>query len=404
MLKQSPLVMKAMISNRVDLASELSRYSEQRFTGRLDIKAETGQAWHLYFNLGFLVWGSGGLHPSRRWKRQLFACGHPARSQQIVVRESDEFECWDYHGLTLLAQRKAIEEYQLIAVIRGIVREVLFDLFLAVEYQQKLVIQRHLGARPSHSRTGILRRSLTLDVNEVTGEMASKAEQWMQYKLMSCRPDLAPRILQPLHLQQKVSAKVYQNLTKLLTGQRTLRDLAVLSQQNLVSFTRSLAPFVRQHLLGLIEVADFPVPFTVQPSQPPEPVVEKSAPPTKGLVVCIEDNPRDATAIEDILQAANYQCYTIQDTVYALPALLQYEPDLIFLDLVMPIVNGYELCGQIRRIRKFENTPIIILTGRDNLVDRMRAKVVGATDFISKPIEESKLLAAMEKYCRPNPI
>ena len=78
--------------------------------------------------------------------------------------------------------------------------------------------------------------------------------------------------------------------------------------------------------------------------------------------------------------------------------LLEQKPDLIFLDLVMPIANGYEICSQIRRISAFKDTPIIILTSNDGIVDRVRARMVGATDFLAKPIEREKVLRVAHRY------
>jgi chemotaxis family two-component system response regulator PixG len=103
--------------------------------------------------------------------------------------------------------------------------------------------------------------------------------------------------------------------------------------------------------------------------------------------------------MEHILVTAGYQFIGIQDSVQALPLLLEKRPSLIFLDLVMPVASGYEICSQIRRIAIFQNVPIIILTSNDGVIDRVRAKLAGATDFISKPIEPEKILAAVRKYC-----
>lgn len=401
MLKPTPTMIKLTGNDLTDLVAELSCYSQQQFTGRIDIQAITGQVWSLYLHLGFLVWARGGAHPSRRWRRQLFLCNHPARSQKIVVRAKDDFECWDYHSLTLLAQRQTISDAQVITIINGIVQEVLFDIFLAVARSTKISIYPRIGVRPSNSKTGILRRSLTLEMQPNLQKVAAQIKRCKQYETVSYLPDLAPKILQPKRLQREVNSATYEKMTKLLTGKKSLRDLAVLTQQTCLNFTRSLAPFIRNHLVGLVEVADLPIPYTVRPQSPPSPPQPPSES-QRGLAICVEDNPRDASEIENILEQANYQCQTIQDVVHALPTLLKHQPDIIFLDLVMPIVNGYELCGQIRRIQKFENTPIVIVTGRDTLVDRMRAKVVGATDFMSKPIDAQKLLPILEKYC-PSP-
>jgi two-component system, chemotaxis family, response regulator PixG len=84
--------------------------------------------------------------------------------------------------------------------------------------------------------------------------------------------------------------------------------------------------------------------------------------------------------------------------VQALPILIEHKPDLIFLDLVMPVASGYEICAQLRRISVFANTPVIILTGSDGLFDRVRAKLVGSTDFITKPVTAEKVMGIVRKY------
>ncbi|NES25026.1 MAG: response regulator, partial [Symploca sp. SIO3E6] len=78
--------------------------------------------------------------------------------------------------------------------------------------------------------------------------------------------------------------------------------------------------------------------------------------------------------------------------------LLEHKPELIFLDLVMPIANGYEICAQIRRVSAFQEIPVIIITSSDGIVDRVRAKVVGSSGFLTKPIEQEKVLHILHRY------
>ena len=71
----------------------------------------------------------------------------------------------------------------------------------------------------------------------------------------------------------------------------------------------------------------------------------------------------------------------------------------------MPVASGYEICAQLRRISVFANTPVIILTGSDGLFDRVRAKVVGSTDFITKPVVADKVIGVIRKYIQtPSPV
>ena len=102
--------------------------------------------------------------------------------------------------------------------------------------------------------------------------------------------------------------------------------------------------------------------------------------------------------LEDIITSNGLRFVKIQDAVQALPILIQDKPDLIFLDLIMPVASGYEICTQLRRISTFANTPIIILTGSDGFLDRVRAKVVGSTDFLTKPVVADKVMAIVRKY------
>ena len=71
---------------------------------------------------------------------------------------------------------------------------------------------------------------------------------------------------------------------------------------------------------------------------------------------------------------------------------------MILINVAMPIVNGYELCSQIKRVAKFNQTPIIMLSEGKSITDRMRTKLVGASDFITNPLDESKITKTLEKY------
>ena len=115
-------------------------------------------------------------------------------------------------------------------------------------------------------------------------------------------------------------------------------------------------------------------------------------------IVYIDDNPADSRTMQKIVEDLGYKYNTIQDPLQALPILLELKPHLIFLDLVMPFANGYEVCAQIRRISAFEQTPIVIVTSNNGIADRVRAKVVGASGFLGKPIQQKKVFKVIDKY------
>lgn len=394
------------------LRSQLINFEQHQFTGRLDITIAPKQTWSIYLALGRLAWATGGRHPLRRWRRQLLSNQLSNTAAEVKIRQGDHFECWDYQILTLLAKRQLADNETVMAMIEGVVTEVLFEILQAIQLTalgaaieqspphpeistEWLRITPRLGVRPSTADTGILPRNWTLEIDGALTQTQNLWSQWAQAGLALCSPNLAPIIKNHNQLQATLPPKSYQQLAELINGKRTLRDLAVLLKKDLLTLTRSLLPYVRQQAMGLSEIPDLGTP----PSAPAPP--ECPAPPTggtKGMVICIDDSPQIGRTLEEILGEAGYRVIWVQEAVQALPTLLQHKPDFVFLDLMMPIANGYEICSQIRRVAQFKNLPVVILTSNDGLVDRVRAKMVGATDFMGKPIQAPKLLAALQKH------
>ncbi|MEM7793419.1 MAG: response regulator [Cyanobacteria bacterium P01_C01_bin.118] len=121
----------------------------------------------------------------------------------------------------------------------------------------------------------------------------------------------------------------------------------------------------------------------------------------ESMVVYVDDSPADSQAMAEIVRRAGYGYDNVSEPLEAIPLLLELRPNLIFLDLVMPFTNGYELCAQIRRTSTFRKTPIIIVTNNDGIIDRVRARFVGASGFFSKPVKEERVLKVLKKYLKP---
>ncbi|AVH69629.1 response regulator [Nostoc sp. 'Lobaria pulmonaria (5183) cyanobiont'] len=119
---------------------------------------------------------------------------------------------------------------------------------------------------------------------------------------------------------------------------------------------------------------------------------------SRPLVACVDDSPTICRSLEEILTHQGYRFVGVQESLTAVLKLIKSKPDFIFLDLLMPKVNGYEICSQIRKTPSLKDVPVVILTGKDGIVDRMRAKLVGATDFLGKPVEAEKVLNVLHKY------
>ena len=86
----------------------------------------------------------------------------------------------------------------------------------------------------------------------------------------------------------------------------------------------------------------------------------------------------------------------------ALSEIFNLKPDLILCELVMPELDGYQICAMLRQSLAFRQTPIIILTNQEGFIGRVKSHMFGATDYLTKPFGEDELLMLVEKYLRAN--
>lgn len=365
---------------------------QPRFSGQLLLTGPRQIRWVFYLYLGRLVYATGGNHPVRRWRRNLVSYlphipSHMSAIQAETERlelNSENYNCWEYELLCLWVEQQKVSLEQAAKMIRHTIVEVLFDVTQAMQVTCELKTDKHL---PFSSRL------VLIDAEQVINEAGKGWQAWQSAKIADRSPDMAPVITQPEELQQQTNPQIYQTLSQLLDGQQTLRDLAVRMKRDVLTVTRSLLPYVQRGLVKLIEIPDIPAPIT--PLDQSENQGNQ-----KITIACVDDSPLICQTMEKIITGAGYSFIGINDALRAIAILLAKKPDLIFLDLIMPNANGYEICSQLRKLTFFKHTPIIILTGNDGLVDRVRAKMVGSSDFLSKPIDANLVTETIRKHLK----
>jgi twitching motility two-component system response regulator PilG len=112
----------------------------------------------------------------------------------------------------------------------------------------------------------------------------------------------------------------------------------------------------------------------------------------KYKIVSIDDSQTFLKEISRFLEEENFSVVTINDPLKAVMAVIRHKPDLILLDLNMEGIDGYELCRIIRNNSMFKETPIVMVTGSKGIVDKVRAKFVGASGYLTKPFTRADLL------------
>lgn len=356
---------------------------QPQFSGQLQITAPSGQKWSFYLHMGDLLYAVGGPHPVRRWRRNI-AIHLPQITSGLLELpselagsddEEDSSRCWEYELLCLWVEKGKISYDEAVIIIKATLVEVLFDITQAMRVKCEL--------KPDQS---LSRKLALVDAEETIAEAEKLWEAWQKAKIADRYPDTAPIIKQPEKMQKTTKAQIYQTLRELLDGQHTLRDLAVQMKKELIDVTHSMVPFIQGGLVELVPIEDLP---------PPEIREQETSGP---LIAGVDDSPLICHVLEEIVSKAGYRFIAINEPLKAVEIISNAKPDFIFLDLEMPHTNGYELCTQLRKIAYFKNTPIVILTGNDGFVDKLKAKMCGANEFLSKPVSVEKILGEIGKY------
>jgi two-component system, chemotaxis family, response regulator PixG len=396
-------------STTVDLQrnsiGRLQYLSWGEFTGTVDISVASGQSWEIVFYQGQIVWSLDLVQPNRLWQRLLSTHSEAVGLEQLVQAancqawdglEQNRKTSWYYQGALSLMESAKIDSSQLTAMLTTAAQETIFDL-LQYGQGQKLSFR-------SQPEIFVNRPPVLVNTEEVISHAESEWAEWDKQKLANISPNKTPVIRHPVQLYRQTTPIIYQNLVQVITGKRTLREIAVEIDEDLLLLTRSLTRYIQTGIVESIELPDLKLPkigIKVLPDRPDKllsSISPRSKPTKAKLVICIDDSPQVCELMRSIVTDAGYRFIAIQDSTQALPRLLENKPDLIFLDLVMPKVNGYEVCGQIGRISSLAKTPIVILTSKDGLLDRLRSKVVGASEFICKPITKEAIDSSLDKY------
>ncbi len=366
--------------------------SKLGFSGKLKWAEQSGRQWTFFLNSGRIVHATGGEHLVRRWQRNLrLYCPHiQSDPTDLAAKLSDTNSldlstCQEYKMLCLWIQHEKITRQSANQVIQGIIQEVLFDISNADKLTYNLQKKMALPAQSI---------PVQIDEEQVFETTQYLWQNWQKANLNTYSPNQAPVIKKPDEIRSATNQQLYQILITLLDGRHTLRDIAIKTNRDIFQITQALNSYIQFGWIDLIDIPDYVAiapPVTIQPPNP-------KAINQQTLIACVDDSPLICQSMEKIIKMAGYEFIGIMEPPRVIVKLLSKKPDLIFLDLVMPYTNGYEICSQLRKVSKFKDVPIIILSGNDGVIDQVRARLVGATDFVSKPVVPDVILGAVRKH------
>ncbi len=127
---------------------------------------------------------------------------------------------------------------------------------------------------------------------------------------------------------------------------------------------------------------------------------EGAAAPAGAKVLVIDDSNTIRRSAEIFLRQGGHDVLLAEDGFDALAKVNDHAPELIFCDILMPRLDGYQTCAIIKRNPRFAHVPVIMLSSKDGLFDKARGRMVGSQDYLTKPFTKDQLLHAVQSYRR----
>jgi chemotaxis family two-component system response regulator PixG len=261
----------------------------------------------------------------------------------------------------------------------------------------------------------------SLPIDRTLEVVEQRLQVWYSLGPTISSPYQCPYLVNPTVAAKRMSAETVQRLGRILRGFNFCQLGALLSKDAL-AIAKQLSPLIIEGSIYLKEpLAPFnQLPRTYDPAlaEGSKKNEQRSEADTKEKeegdddisqitsqqpvktwkIVCIDDSESMLNIIDNYLGSQDFQVTLIQDSMKALMKITSIRPDLILLDIGMPNVDGYQLCSLIRKSSILKDIPIVMVTGNKGLIDRARARLAGATDYLAKPFFQADLLRMIMRH------
>ncbi|WP_066424506.1 response regulator [Anabaena sp. 4-3] len=350
----------------------------------------------------------------------------------------------DYQAIQWLMNQGYLDNHQASLLIQEVVKEVM-EAFILIQ-------NGTYSLSDSSQKLPVICR---LDVAKVINFCQAKLQHWQTYLPKFTSPYQRPYLLLSNPISGKVATELQPKLTYWMKG-FSLRHLAVIMNQDELQLAQYLYPYILtgeiilnepdppydllpKMVVNLPEIPEYTTGFlgkklvdtvvelsqNATPINPnveiknvthvrrsrisadttaiaqqlnntnsvPERVTPATTTPEKQYkIVSVDDSPTILKEISYFLENENFTVIAINDPLKAAMSIIRHKPDLILLDLNMAGIDGYELCRIVRNNSMFKETPIIFVTGNKGLVDKVKARLVGASGYLTKPFTRAELL------------
>ena len=380
-------------------------------------------SWSLYLDRGRITYASHSVEPFDRLDRHLRRLSNQiptlvtqTRSQLRLMLEtepeSQSIQSSEYQAISWLVSHQHLNPAQASALIEGLVKEVVESFLLIKEGTYQL--DNKFDTLPF----------CYLDMHPLIEHCQKQLRGWQSLGPQIWSPYQRPYFFSQTKTQKQIIPDIQQKLNAILKG-FSFYHLAVLLNQDELELAQSLHPYIKD---GIILLRDPNPPFDQLPKtfnqlSVPTRVSEKTTSlsnntpiaktttDTKATqipassnnhktytIVCVDDSPTMLMEISRFLDDESFSVVPVSNPVKALMQIVRHKPDLVLLDVKMASIDGYELCRLLRNHSSFRNTPIIMVTGNTGIIDRVKARLVGASGYLTKPFNQAELLKVVFKH------
>ncbi|MBW4675102.1 MAG: response regulator [Desmonostoc geniculatum HA4340-LM1] len=344
----------------------------------------------------------------------------------------------EYQAIYWLVSQQHLHSTQAAVLIQELVKEVIESFLLIKEGSYELT--EPLSRMPKICR---------FDIEKILERCQARLENWQSFVPQISSPYQRPYLLANNQFEEKDLPNLQPNLTNWMKG-FSLCNLAAILNQDEIQLARQLYPYIvkggiilhepdppfdklpkifeEKSLLPklITELVDPKDEVNTYPDIPQdnlgtvEQLPQISTPPQANFqeptisnninsagervtaatvtaqkihkIVSVDDSPTILKEISHFLENENFSVVTINEPLKAVLSIIRHKPDLILLDLNMAGIDGYELCRIIRNNSMFKQTPIIFVTGNKGIIDKVKARLVGASGYLTKPFTRAELL------------
>jgi two-component system, chemotaxis family, response regulator PixG len=384
--------------------------------------------WSFYVEKGKLVYASHSLESFERVERHLRglsreipALNDKLRSQLRLMfddlspetakyKVTSETLCTEYAAIRWLVDENYLTKVVAGKLIARIIQEVI-EIFLCLPN----------GDLSNTFYEHLLKETYcSLPVDRTLEVVEQRLQTWYSLGPTIYSPYQCPYLVNQTVATKRMSAETIQKLGRILRG-FNFCQLGALLGKDALAIAKQLSPLISE---GAISLKEPLAPFNQLP-RTYYPALEEESEKTEQLsetiteeggnddyisqiasqqtvkiwkIACIDDSESMLSIINSYLGSQDFQVTLIQDSMRALMKINSIHPDLILLDIGMPNVDGYQLCSLIRKSSNLKDIPIVMVTGNKGLIDRARARIAGATDYLAKPFVQADLLRMIMRH------